>query len=259
MSITLIDVTNQSCFDHQSLQKIGIVMSRDLKKTFSKTAATLLAFLSLCAHAQTDMFLQFEGPGSSALGGESPITRYKDAIDVLAWTWNLANTGTTHVPGGGAGKSFFADISLTKFIDTSSVELLKRATDGTIIDSARLTMAKPGGVGPGGQGVIENQQIVMSNVLVSSVSTGGSGGEDRLTENVTLNFASFCIGYQARETDGSTGEKYEFCWNIAANAVCSREQLENLLKMPLADELPLRQLLALGPSCPVSGSQDAHG
>lgn len=28
----------------------------------------------------------------------------------------------------------------------------------------------------------------MTNVLVTSFSTGGSGGEDRLTENVTLRF-----------------------------------------------------------------------
>ncbi len=29
----------------------------------------------------------------------------------------------------------------------------------------------------------------MKEVIVTSLSTGGSGGEDRLTENVTLNFA----------------------------------------------------------------------
>ena len=35
----------------------------------------------------------------------------------------------------------------------------------------------------------------MKEVLVTSVSTGGSGGEDRLTENVTLNFAEFKVEY----------------------------------------------------------------
>ena len=59
----------------------------------------------------------------------------------------------------------------------------------------------------------------MKDVIVTSVSTGGSGGEDRLTENVTLNFATFKIEYQPQKPDGTAdGGKIEFEWDIAANA-----------------------------------------
>ena len=37
---------------------------------------------------------------------------------------------------------------------------------------------------------------------MSSVSTGGSGGEDRLTENVTLNFAKVKLEYTERRGEG---------------------------------------------------------
>src|SRR5262245_29190635 len=40
---------------------------------------------------------------------------------VLAFSWGLSNTGTTHVGGGGgAGKANVQDLSLTKFIDEHS-------------------------------------------------------------------------------------------------------------------------------------------
>jgi type VI secretion system secreted protein Hcp len=43
-------------------------------------------------------------------------------------------------------------------------------------------------------------------VIVTSVSTGGSGGEDRLTENVTLNFATVQVSYQPQATEGAAPE-----------------------------------------------------
>jgi type VI secretion system secreted protein Hcp len=55
-------------------------------------------------------------------------------------------------------------------------------------------------------------------VLVTSVSTGGSGGEDRLTENVTLNFAAVKVDYVEQKKDGSAGDKPSMNWNIAENS-----------------------------------------
>jgi len=42
---------------------------------------------------------------------------------------------------------------------------------------------------------LEYMIIKLEEILVSSVSTGGSGGEDRLTENVVLNFAKVDVEY----------------------------------------------------------------
>jgi type VI secretion system secreted protein Hcp len=51
---------------------------------------------------------------------------------------------------------------------------------------------------------VEFLKITMSEVLVTSLSTGGSGGEDRLTQNVTLNFAKVKVEYQ--QTSPATGK-----------------------------------------------------
>jgi type VI protein secretion system component Hcp len=46
---------------------------------------------------------------------------------------------------------------------------------------------------------------VLHRVRLTGVSTGGSGGEDRLTENVSFAYASVVEAYQQQEADGSLG------------------------------------------------------
>ena len=43
-------------------------------------------------------------------------------------------------------------------------------------------------------------------------------GEDRLTENVTLNFAKVNVDYTPQKADGSADTAIPFAWNIAANS-----------------------------------------
>ena len=54
---------------------------------------------------------------------------------------------------------------------------------------------------------------------ITSVSTGGSGGEDRLTENISLNFAEVKFIYKPQKPDGTLGDALPFTYNIAANHV----------------------------------------
>ena len=55
----------------------------------------------------------------------------------------------------------------------------------------------------------------MTGVRVTSLSTGGSGGEDRLTENVTLSFATIVEAYQRQKADGSArADASSAGWNL---------------------------------------------
>lgn len=156
-----------------------------------------------------DMFLKIEG-----VVGESVDKVHKDSIDVLAWSWGMANSGTTHQGGGGgSGKVSVQDISFTKYIDKSSPELMIHCCTGEHFPQAKLTVRKAGGKG----GPIEYVTILMKEVLITSISTGGSGGEDRLTENVTLNFAEVAVDYTPQKPDGSKEPAIKMTWNIAEN------------------------------------------
>ena len=62
-----------------------------------------------------------------------------------------------------------------------------------------------------GEKPVEYIKIKMEEVLITSISTGGSGGEDRLTENVTLNFAKVSLDYVPQDDKGAAGER-QFQW-----------------------------------------------
>lgn len=146
--------------------------------------------------------------------GESQDKTHKEEIDVLAWSWGLSQSGTMHMgTGGGAGKVNVQDLSFTKYTDKSSPAIMTACCKGTHIDSAVLTVRKAGGDDP-----LEYYKITLTSLLVTSYSTGGSGGEERFTENVTLNFEKFHVEYQPQNAKGAKeGGVVEAKWNIVAN------------------------------------------
>lgn len=154
-----------------------------------------------------DMFLKLDD-----VKGESRDSKHKDEIDVLAWSFGASNGGTTHTGGGGgAGKVNVQDLSFTKWVDKASPNLMMSTCNGKHYKQALLTVRKAG------ENPLEYLKVSMKEVLVSSVSTGGSGGEDRLTENITLNFAWFKVEYTPQKPDGTGEPAVEVAWHIAEN------------------------------------------
>lgn len=154
-----------------------------------------------------DMFLELKG-----VKGESQDKIHKDKIDVLAWSWGVSQSGSFHVGGGGgAGKASFQDISVTKWVDKSSSSLMRMCANGEHIPSGKLIVRKAG------KKPLEYIVMELKKVMVTSVSTGGSGGEDRLTENITLNFAELDYVYKPQKADGSPDGEMPFKANIPLN------------------------------------------
>jgi len=154
-----------------------------------------------------DMFLKIDG-----VEGEAVDHKHGKEIDVLAWSWGMSQSGSMHVGGGGgAGKVAVQDISLTKYVDRSSPNLMNTCMTGKHYANATITVRKAG------DKPVEYYIIVMTDVLVTSVSTGGSGGEDRLTENVSLNFAKVEVKYTPQAKDGTAGAQVETGFNIEEN------------------------------------------
>ena len=155
-----------------------------------------------------DIFMKIDG-----VDGESQDDKHKKDIDVLAWSWGLSNSGSAQTGGGGgAGKVNVQDLSFTKWVDSSTPKLVLACCNGTHYDTATLVVRKAGGANP-----VEYIKIKLSEVLITSLSTGGSGGEDRLTENVTLNFEKVNVDYVPQDDKGAAGTAIPAGWDIAAN------------------------------------------
>jgi len=153
------------------------------------------------------MFLKLDG-----IPGESKDSAHKDTIDILSWSWGMSQSGSTHDGGGsGAGKVNVQDISVTKYVDKASCALMSRCASGKHITTGLLTVRKAGDT------PLEYLKITIEDMIVAAVSTGGSGGEDRLTENVTLNFAKVKVDYQEQKPDGTGTPAGNMGWNIKEN------------------------------------------
>jgi len=154
-----------------------------------------------------DMFLELEG-----IKGEAQDGTHKGKIDVLAWSWGLTQSGTTHMgSGSGSGKVSVQDLSVTKYIDKSSPALIQHCATGKHIAKGKLIVRKAG------EKPLEYIVIALDDIIVTHVTMGGSGGEDRLTENVTLNFAQFDYKYTVQKSDGSKDTDIPFKFNIPKN------------------------------------------
>lgn len=154
-----------------------------------------------------DMFIKI-----GDLKGESADKAHAKEIDVLAWSWGMSNSGTSHMGGGsGSGKANVQDLSFTKYLDRSSPDLQLACLNGKHFPVANLVVRKAG------EKPLEYIKIELSEVMITSVSTGGSGGEDRLTENVTLNFAKVKFEYTMQKKDGVGEKGGEYTYNIAEN------------------------------------------
>ena len=156
-----------------------------------------------------DMFLRL-----GDIKGEAKDAAHKDEIDILSWQWGCTQPATMGVGGGGgSGKVNIQNMTCMKKVDTSSTNLYLKCFNGKHYEDALLTVRKAGEV------PVEYVKVTMFDVLVSSIQTGGSGGEDTVLETIDMNFAKVKIEYTPQNSDGSAAATMEVGWDIEQNTV----------------------------------------
>src|SRR5438045_2916729 len=114
--------------------------------------------------------------------GESLDSKHKDEIEVLSYSWGVSNAGSmASGSGGGEGKASFHDLSFVHNVDKASPVLLQVCATGTHLKEATITHRKAG------KGQQEFMIVKMNDVIVTSVTHGGSGDSGH-SENVSLAF-----------------------------------------------------------------------
>jgi len=106
-------------------------------------------------------------------------------IDVLAWSHGASNGSSRY---GDSRRGNMQDLSMTKYSDNYSPLMTVMVMCGEVLPHALLRVChKPE------NGTFKVIEMALKGVQVTSISTGGSGGEDRLTENLCLAFQSITI------------------------------------------------------------------
>lgn len=178
-------------------------MSRSFGKQIVALVFLLLSSPSVFA---VDMFLTATG-----VNGESTDATHAGEIEILAWTFGMSYSGGGI---GSAGTVNVQDFSFTKYVDSSTVPFLSSLTKGSRFATMRLTI-RNSAVPPA-----EFLIVDMTNVLVSSLTGGGSIGDTRLTENVTFTPGQITITYAGTGAGGAGSAPQVFCYNVESKLAC---------------------------------------
>ena len=157
-----------------------------------------------------DMFLDIKG-----VKGESRDSKFKEKIDILAWSWGLSNSGSIVSGGGGgggAGKATFHDLSFVHHIDKASPVLMQACATGVHLKDATITHRKAG------KGQQEFLVVKMNDVIITSVTHGGST-DGSYPENVSLAFGKVDLEYRPQNPNGTLGAGVHFKYDIKGNKV----------------------------------------
>jgi type VI secretion system secreted protein Hcp len=147
-----------------------------------------------------DMFLDL----GKKVPGESKDQDHKDQIEVLSWEWDIKQPS--------AGKVDMQDVKITKWVDKSSPVLMLYCSNGDNLPSARMAVRKAG------KQALEYVVFDLENVRIVKVHTSGSEGDERLKEEVSLNFNHVTVNYTPQKGDGSGEASIDFLWDVEKNA-----------------------------------------
>jgi len=158
--------------------------------------------------AVVDYFLKIDG-----IEGESQDHKHKNEIELESWSWGATNSGSmAHGGGGGAGKVNMQDFHFVMKCNKASPKLMLANAGGDHIKSAVLTCRKAG------KDQQEFLKVTLSDFLVSSYQTGGSGQSDVIpVDQISLNFSKIEVEYKGQKADGTLEGAVKAGWDLKSN------------------------------------------
>jgi type VI secretion system secreted protein Hcp len=153
-------------------------------------------------------FLKFEG-GKPVEGG-SVVEGHDKELQLLGFGCTVHNTGSMHTStGGGTGKGEHGDLSFQMELDKAAPLLHKFCMSGQHFDKVTLFVLKSGGDSP-----VEYMRYEMEDVMISSFSWSGGGG-DSVMASGSLNFGKYNYAYVPQSSTGTPEGEIAHGFNIA--------------------------------------------
>ena len=142
--------------------------------------------------------------------GESTRGGYAGKIELLSFSHGVAMqiTGDVSHSERTSGRPSHQDMTVTKYLDSASPVLNQSCCEGRTFPKVDIV------IGRDDHGAVaELMRYTLKNVLISSISIGGGGG-DIPVESLTLNYNEITWNYHPQKPDGGS----EGHWNLNANA-----------------------------------------
>ena len=124
------------------------------------------------------------------VAGQSTVSHHVGDIDISGFGWSV----TTPPPppqGQSSSPPTFADLAVTKLVDTSSPTLAYACANHTVYSTGVKIYCTE----PSNSGQIDFYTIVLGNCLVTGVTVNSQSGAGPITETITLHFTSISWTY----------------------------------------------------------------
>jgi type VI secretion system secreted protein Hcp len=163
-----------------------------------------------------DAFLKIDG-----IPGESLDDKHKDWIELLSFSHGItqpASMTASSVGGATSERVTMGDFHIVKNLDKASPKLSEQCCSGKHIKDVTIELCRAGG------DKLKYMEVKLEQVIISSVSTGGSsqGTGGFPSEAVSFNFGKVKWTYtQQKREDGSGGGNVAGGWDLTANKVAS--------------------------------------
>ena len=152
-----------------------------------------------------DMFLHIP-----EIEGESHRIDHTGHIDVMRWSWGVAQHGSLQRGGNeSTSRASVGDVTVTKFLDKATPNLYYNCVLGKCFPYFEIINQKAGG------DALPYYILKFEKCIITGVSAEHSD-EDPI-EAISFSFEKFTITYKTQSPDGSLGAAIETNWDIRAN------------------------------------------
>jgi type VI secretion system secreted protein Hcp len=148
-----------------------------------------------------------------AIPGTSTMDKFAQQIELLSFSHGVAMqiTGDVSNTERTSGKPNHQDFTITKYLDQSSPKLNESCCKGDNFPSVEVV------VGRNDKGaVIPLIKYTLKNVVLSSVSIGGGGG-DKPVETITMNYNHITWDFHTQKAEGAEQGHVDTKWDLAKN------------------------------------------
>ena len=177
--------------------------------------AGTLAAIAAAPAAADDVFLKLDG-----VLGESVDARHKGEIDILSYTHSLTGAFARSAAGTGAaaGKTSCGPVTVMKYVDVSSPDLILSVANGKHIPKAVFTFRRPGA------NQFEYYKVTLEDVVITEIEQSESKinpsnpAAVRAMEKVSLIGRLFRFEYVLQAPDGRPGAMPKSGWDCVQNS-----------------------------------------
>lgn len=154
-----------------------------------------------------EMFIKLEG-----ITGESKDYDHKGWSVISSWAWGMSNNETT------GDKPVFKELTFTKRLGIDSTYMMLHFAQAKRIKNVELSITPVMAKREAKQKYLS---MKMEDVLIKSITTGGSASDDRFDENILLSFSKVRFEYsfntQATHDTAASSVDHNFGWDSENN------------------------------------------